>query len=149
MRVYEGLIIFDSKDASTGWDALKAQVIEILKRYGGEVLRERKWSDRKLSHDVKGVKRGTYLLVHFVAEPGAITKIRADLRLSEPVLRELIVRLDLTKEAFLAKMEAAGPEADAVPIEPIEEEPEAADEDSEASDRSGPRRPSRTDEVKV
>ena len=100
MRVYEGLIIFDSKEASANWDSLKGQVIDILKKHGCEVLRERKWSDRKLSHDIKGVKRGTYLLIHFVGPVESIALIRADMKLAESVLRELIIRLNVTREAF-------------------------------------------------
>lgn len=107
MRVYEGLILFDSKEASSKWDTFKGQVLDILKKHGGEVLRERKWSDRKLAYDVKRVRRGTYLLVHFTADPEAIVPIRGDMKLAEPVLRELFIRLDETAETFKKRMEQA------------------------------------------
>lgn len=124
MRVYEGLIIFDSKDASTSWDSLKGQVIDILKKHGCEVLRERKWSDRKLAHEIKGVKRGTYLLIHFVGPSEAIARIRADMKLTEPVLRELIIRLNITQEDF-EKSQAAEDEAGLAADEPAEPSAEA------------------------
>lgn len=110
MRAYEALILFDSKEASANWDALKGEVIDVLKKHGVEILRERKWSDRKLAHEIRGVKRGTYLLVHFKAKPEAIDKIRNDMKLSESVLRELIVRLETAPEAFEHPGEGEDPE---------------------------------------
>lgn len=107
MQVYEGLILFDSKEASTKWDAFKGQVLDILKKHGAEVLRERKWSDRKLAYDIKRTRRGTYLLVHFSADPSAILPIRQDMKLAEPVIRELIIRLEVTVETFRQQMDKA------------------------------------------
>ena len=107
VRVYEGMIMFDSKEASSKWDAFKGQVMDIVKKHGGENLKERKWSDRRLAYEIKRVRRGTYLLVHFSADPEAILPIREDLKLAEPVLREMILKLDETPESYLLKEEAA------------------------------------------
>ncbi len=107
VRVYEGMILFDSKEASSKWDAFKGQVMDIVKKHGAEILKERKWSDRRLAYEIKRVRRGTYLLVHFSADPEVILPIREDLKLAEPVLREMILKLDETPESYLLKEEAA------------------------------------------
>jgi ribosomal protein S6 len=149
VHVYEGLIIFDSKEASSNWDNLKGQVVDILKKHGGEVLRDRKWSDRKLAHEIKGVKRGTYLLANFVCPPDAIPGIREDMKLAEPILRELIIRLDETKEAIQEKeaQEQAALAAEAAAAAqptPTEEAPaEAKPETTETAEK-----PETTDEPK-
>jgi ribosomal protein S6 len=142
VHVYEGLIIFDSKEASSNWDNLKGQVVDILKKHGGEVLRERKWSDRKLAHEIKGVKRGTYLLANFACPPDAIPAIREDMKLAEPILRELIIRLDETKESIREKEAqeqaalAAEAAAAAAPT-PEEEKPTAeTPEEPETTEKS-------------
>ena len=136
VRVYEGLILFDSREASSRWDAFKGQILDILKKHGAEVLRERKWSDRKLAYDIRKVRRGTYLLVHFTATPESIVALRADFKLAEPILRELLIKLDETKESFvkkedaLAKLEA--PVGDQPAGKKAEEQPATA-EKKEAS----------------
>ncbi len=154
MRVYEGLIVFDSKEASTNWDSLKAQVIDILKKHGCEVLRERKWSDRKLAYDIKGCKRGTYLLIHFVGPAEAIHKIRADMKLAETVLRELIIRLDITREAFeksQAAQDAAaeGLETAAPAAAPAAEAPASASTTADAEKAENAKSGEKAEEVKV
>lgn len=132
LRVYEGLILFDSKEASSRWDALKGQALDILKKHGAEVLRERKWSDRRLAYEIRRVRRGTYLLVHFAADPEAIVPMRKDFKLAESVLRELILRLDESVESYRARADLAelGEE-----VPPAESPPQAKVEDKPVQDK--------------
>jgi small subunit ribosomal protein S6 len=58
-----------------------------------------KWDERRLAYDIDGNKRGVYFLSRFTADTRKVKEIERDCRLSEKMLRSLIVRNDeLTDE---------------------------------------------------
>jgi ribosomal protein S6 len=91
LRLYEGMFLVDSNLAAKDWTELETHIQEILKRNKAEVLYSEKWPDRRLAYDIKGCKKGTYFLTYFNAPPEAIKPIEEDCRLSERILRILII----------------------------------------------------------
>ena len=98
LRKYEAMIILDSAKAGTDWDGVMGRVRESMEREGAEIERLEKWDERRLAYDVKGQKRGTYVLAHFSAPAESITVIRRRFELSEDVLRALILRPEPRKK---------------------------------------------------
>lgn len=94
LRYYEGLFLFDSAEATKSLENLVAHVDALLKKHGAQVMKIEKWDDRKLTYDVKKIKRGTYLLAHYQAEPQSSSNIRRDAQLSELILRHLVTEED-------------------------------------------------------
>ena len=92
-RLYELCLLFDPAEASRTWDKLVEWINEqIGKKYASHVLRVDKWADgRKLAYEIKGLKRGTYMVVYFRALPKIINELDRDLRLDEKVIRHIIV----------------------------------------------------------
>lgn len=92
-RLYELMMLFDPAEASRTWDKLVEWINELVgKKYGQHVLRVDKWADaRKLAYEIKGLKRGTYMVVYFRAAPKSVNEIDRDLRLDEKVIRHIIV----------------------------------------------------------
>lgn len=92
-RLYELMMLFDPAEASRTWDKLVEWINELVgKKYGQHVQRVDKWADaRKLAYEIKGLKRGTYMVVYFRAAPKIVNEIDRDLRLDEKVLRHVIV----------------------------------------------------------
>jgi ribosomal protein S6 len=92
-RLYELCLLFDPAEASRTWDKLVEWVNEIIgKRYGQHVLRVDKWADsRKLAYEIRGLKRGTYMVVWFRSLPKFINEIERDCRLDEKVIRHIII----------------------------------------------------------
>ena len=92
-RLYELLILFDPAAASRSWDKLVEWITAMIKeRYGQHVLRVDKWADsRKLAYEIKGLKRGTYMVVWFRGKPETITDIDRDLRLDEKPIRHIVI----------------------------------------------------------
>jgi ribosomal protein S6 len=62
----------------------------IIERHGGEVLVAKKWDERKLLYEIKGNKRGLYVITYFNAPSNAIAGIERDVNLSEEVVRVLV-----------------------------------------------------------
>ncbi len=91
MRTYEGLLLVEPTIASKEWPQVLEEFDRIVKRNGATVLQMNKWGERKLAHLVKKNARGAYVLAYFSAPPEAVVKIRADLQLSEIILRSMLV----------------------------------------------------------
>ena len=110
MRTYEGMLLVEPTIAAKEWQRIVDEVERIAKRHGAAVLQVSRWGERKLAYPVKKNNRGTYVLTYFSAPPTVVSKIRADLQLSEVVLRNII----LEHEGELRKeppkdFETAGP----------------------------------------
>jgi small subunit ribosomal protein S6 len=92
LRLYEGMFLIDSNLAAKDWTELETHIQEILKRNRAELLYSERWPDRRLAYDIKGCKKGTYYLTYFNAGPDSIREIENDSRLSERILRLLIIQ---------------------------------------------------------
>lgn len=127
MNQYEAMFVFDPTFGSS-FEKCEAEVNRLMERAEAEMLHCRKWDERRLAFRIKGRKRGIYVLVYFKAPPDKIAPMERDAKLSEHILRLLVLRADhVTHEA----MEAASPphaEERAKPPGKVEKAPEPAAE---------------------
>jgi len=140
-KLYEGMFLVDSSKAGADWEGIIATIRTILEKAGAEIDSIRKWDDRRLAYDIKGKSRGTYILSYFRADGGRIKDIEKAVRLSEKIMRVLILsaeRLrpeDIEKDTPAAKVEMekekrkavqeAGPEDEGEQVSAPEEAVEA------------------------
>lgn len=92
-RLYELCLLFDPAEATRTWDKLVEWIRGTLSdRYGAHVYRVDKWADsRKLAYEIKGLKRGTYMVVWFRAKPAVVSDLDREIRLDERCARHMIV----------------------------------------------------------
>ena len=126
MKVYEGMFLLKAGEAAV--DSQIDVVKGIIEKRKGIVREISKWDDRKLAYEIGKDKRGLYILSYFEAPPEAVSQIRRDCRLSEEVIRVLIVNTEKYKEAEAApsepqeeKSSGKGTVADELPQEPVSE----------------------------
>src|SRR5436305_11673057 len=86
---YDAMFLFGSA-AAPEVDKAVATARGIIERHGGEVLVAKKWDERKLLYEIKGNKRGMYIITYFSAPSNAIAGIERDVNLSEDVVRVLV-----------------------------------------------------------
>lgn len=102
LNVYEGMYIFDM-GAAADFSNVEKEVHRLMERAGAELLVCTRWDDRRLAYEIKGHKRGCYVLTYFKAPPEKMTALERDARLSEKILRVLFVRADgVTREQMLS-----------------------------------------------
>ena len=89
---YEGLFLVDSALAAKDWNAVVEHINGLVAKHKGTVLQTLKWAERKLSFEIKRLKRGTYVLSFFDAPLDAPMKMRKDVALSETIARAIFVR---------------------------------------------------------
>jgi len=155
-RLYEGLFLFDPARINSSIAQATQIVTDLLARAEAEVHSIAKWDDRKLAYEIHGVKRGLYMLAYFHCDGVKVESLERDVKLSEDVLRALVIRADHMGDAELelaknreaesldaARLEAAGEgegegEANAKSRddeddeETVDEEDEGGDDDTRA-----------------
>ena len=89
-NTYEGLFLFGTAFTANPDEAV-AITRGIIEKHGGKPLVLKKWDDRKLAYEIKKQQRGLYVLAYFIAPTPAITAIDRDCRLSDDVLRAMIL----------------------------------------------------------
>jgi small subunit ribosomal protein S6 len=113
-RLYEAMFLVDSAEAASDWEGINKLITTILERAGAEIVSMKKWDERKLAYTIKKQTRGTYILCYFRADGGKIRDIERDVRLSERIMRVLILKVehlteqDITKETPAIKLEKEG-----------------------------------------
>ena len=92
-NTYEGMFLLDSAKAATAWEDTVKHVHEILTKHHSEIVASRQWDERRLAYPISGHKKGTYLLTYFRTDGANLDEIVADCRLSDIILRELVLKV--------------------------------------------------------
>jgi small subunit ribosomal protein S6 len=121
LREYEVLYIVraDLEDDKVQ-DAVK-RVNTLIERSGGSIERTNLWGKRKLAYEVKHQKEGSYVLQDFQLGPERVPELEAALKITDEVLRHLIVR----KPEKAAPVTAVTPPPAEIVLEPIATESDA------------------------
>ena len=115
MRDYEVLYIVRADlDDEKVQDAVK-RVNRLIERAGGTAEATNVWGKRKLAYEVKHQKEGSYVLQDFQLDPDRVPELESSLKITEEVLRHLIVR----KPEKAAPAAVAPPPPPEVVLEPI------------------------------
>ena len=94
-RQYE-LVYIVSPDATEAQiQGLHAQVEETTTRMGGQLDRTENWGRRKLAYEIGPHKEATYVLEVISGAGELMKELDRRLRVSDQVLRHLIVRVDV------------------------------------------------------
>ena len=134
MKRYEGMFLFDTA-AVRDWSSIEAEVHRLFERIGATQLVCVKYDERKLAYEIERRKRGTYVLTYFDAPPERIVDLERDARLSELVLRLLVLRPENLTEEKLAELRAHPAET---PLSPMSGDGRGRHDD-DRRDRRGPR----------
>jgi small subunit ribosomal protein S6 len=131
LRDYEVLYIVRADlDDDKVQDIIK-RVNTLIEKAGGSVERTNIWGKRKLAYEVKHQKEGAYVLQDFQIGPDHIPELESALKITEEVLRHLVVR---KPDRVVIPTPVAPPPAEVV-LEPIATEANGAAEPLAGADR--------------
>lgn len=94
LRDYELVVIISPEVADDAVDGVLDNINKLITRDGGTVEETDRWGKRKLAYPIKHFLEGNYVLFRCKLEPASGKGLEASLRISEEVLRHLLVRLD-------------------------------------------------------
>ncbi len=126
MRDYEVLYIVRADlDDEKVQDIVK-RVSTLIEKAGGTLERTNLWGKRKLAYEVKHQKEGAYVLQDFQIAPERVPELESALKITEEVLRHLIVRRpEKPAPTPVAPTPVAPPPAEVV-LEPVAVEADGA-----------------------
>jgi small subunit ribosomal protein S6 len=101
-KLYEAMFLVDSQQAAD-WDEINKTIKNILNRSEAEIVSIKKWDERKLAYEIRGQSRGTYILCYFRADGGKIKTIEKDVRLSERIMRVLILNAEAISQGDIER----------------------------------------------
>ncbi len=125
MNQYEAMFVFDPTFGNP-FEKCEAEVGRLMERAGAQIIYCRKWDERRLAFRIKGRKRGIYVLVYFESPPDKIAPMERDAKLSEHILRLLILRADHVTRETMEKMSAPDAQERVGPAAKTEKAPESA-----------------------
>ena len=112
---YELALIVNTQAPDNAVDDLVARFDRLVSEGGGRSVEVDRWGARKLAYDIGKQQRGDYTFIRFEAPPEVLPEVDRMFKLDESVLRHLVV----------------------VDESPVEEEPDADDEDEAETDAGG------------
>ena len=93
MRDYELVAIISPEVAEENIPTAVEKVSRFITERGGSIAEVNQWGKRKLAYPIKDHTEGNYVLFQFKLDAEATAELEANLRISEEILRHLIVRL--------------------------------------------------------
>ena len=93
MKEYE-LTVLVHPDLEANLDTVLDKVRALVTDNGGEIIKEDNWGKKKLAYEVQKMSEAYYYFIQFDAEADVPAQLEANVRIMEPVLRYLCVRLD-------------------------------------------------------
>ncbi|HLX62255.1 MAG TPA: 30S ribosomal protein S6 [Planctomycetota bacterium] len=91
VRLYEAMWLVDANAGREDYNKCVAAIREIVEKGGGTWINADKWHDGKIAYPIKKKKRGLYIINHFSAPTESIQKIDRNARLSDLILRHMIL----------------------------------------------------------
>lgn len=131
MNQYELLTIVPTLYTDVEIAGISGEITALLKSMGAQVLREENLGKIRLAYPIKSQHHGSYLLVHFDAEPSVISELNRKLGLTDSILRHLL--LERAPGALEKKFELTSY------VAPLSEE---AKKERESTPRRAPAKPS-------
>ena len=90
---YEGMFLLDSNKYAANPQGMQSEGTGMLEKIGAQVLATRPWQDGKLSYPIDGQRKGVHFLTYFTADSLKVHDLDRMVKLSELVLRHLIIRI--------------------------------------------------------
>lgn len=112
MRDYELMYIIRPTFTDEEFPAAIERVDSIITNLGGEVAEKQPWGKRRLAYPIDRHEDGYYVVARIRLEPGRIAALEEQLRISEDVIRHVLVEpvaIHVPRQPRQAPTEAEAP----------------------------------------
>ncbi len=94
LRTYEALFIVRPDVEDDNIQAIARETENLVTKSGGAIVRSEVWGRRRLAYTVKKFSEGIYILIRFQSSPNFIARLENYFRLSEQIIRYIVVYFD-------------------------------------------------------
>ena len=97
MKAYELLYFVDPVIEEDAREALSTRIESTITSQDGVIDSIEPWGKRKLAYEINKLQDGDYTLINFHAKPTSIAELDRVLRITDAVVRFIVVRKDPTE----------------------------------------------------
>ena len=94
VRDYELMVVLDPNLDDAAIDALNTRIQTMVTQRGGTIENVDNWGRKRLAYPIGRFRDGVYILSRFQLPPNAAAEIERALKLTESVIRHLLVRAE-------------------------------------------------------
>ena len=94
MNKYELALVVNAKIEDDARAAVVEKAKEYVTRAGGTITEVEEWGKKKLAYEIKKNSEGNYILINFEAAPGLIKELERVYRITDEVIKFIVVRKD-------------------------------------------------------
>jgi small subunit ribosomal protein S6 len=96
LRDYELVLVISPQLSDESFDAAVEKYSRFITGKGGTIDDTQRWGKRKLAYVIKHFSEGNYVLLKFKMNPAYSRELEANIRISEEVIRHLLVKMEST-----------------------------------------------------
>jgi small subunit ribosomal protein S6 len=104
---YEAIYIVDATLAEDQVKTIIEKYAGVIAKANGSVEDTDIWDPRKLAYEIKGHREGRYIVVNFLGDAACKNELDRIFRISDDVIRHMIVKQDPKADRFPSKTRAA------------------------------------------
>lgn len=121
VRPYELMFIIDTTkvEGDEAIDAVIERMSRIIAERGGEVLKVDRWGKKRFAYEIDGKMDGFYAILTFEADPPAAAELQRVMRISDEIVRHVLIRKEAVEPPAAAVEEEVKEDA-AAPTENVE-----------------------------
>jgi small subunit ribosomal protein S6 len=93
LRDYELVLIISPEVVDEELETRVGKISQTITERGGVVSSTEPWGKRKLAYPIEHFTEGHYVLIKFSFEPALCSEFEASLRISEEIIRHLLINL--------------------------------------------------------
>jgi small subunit ribosomal protein S6 len=128
-RDYELGFILNPEVNEEQTSAILTRISQVVTNHDGQIVRVNQWGRRRMAYPIEHHRDGYYIFVDMILTPETVAELDRTLKVSEDVLRHLVIRRDpravqREREEYEARAAAQGQAAEGAP------EPETAAEET-------------------
>ncbi|GAB4277846.1 MAG: 30S ribosomal protein S6 [Coriobacteriia bacterium] len=92
MKAYELMLMTDPSLDDEAREAVVSRASDVIKEAEGTVDEVDDWGKRRLAYEIDDLSDAHYTVVQFHASPDSVAELDRVLRITDPVIRHMIVR---------------------------------------------------------
>jgi small subunit ribosomal protein S6 len=94
VRAYELMVIYVPQLDEEGLAAQIDRTTTLITNNGGEIEKVDQWGKRRFAYEINDNTEGFYVVIDFKAESGTTSEVERILKITDEVVRYLLVRRD-------------------------------------------------------
>ncbi len=94
LRDYEMVLVISPEVAEEEFEATIENISRFITGKGGIISDIERWGKRRLAYPIRHFVEGSYVLTRFKLKPAFGRELEANLRISEEVLRHLLIKFE-------------------------------------------------------